>query len=119
MKLATSTCASREKAKEEIMTSSTRELVGLEAYSRGGEKIGKVKDVICDPESDADDCLVIKYGLFRDLVIPADVVEKQGECVTVPFSHPYLDVAPRVGKKGKLSAKERDRLEHFFHPHNA
>ena len=98
------------------MTSSTQDLVGLEAYSREGQKIGKVKDVICDPESDAEDCLVIKYGLFRDLVVPADVVKKQGECVTLPFTHSFLDVAPRVATKGKLSGKERDRLEHFYHP---
>ena len=101
------------------MASSTQELVGLEAYSREGEKIGKVKDVICDPESAAEDCLVIKYGLFRDLVVPADVVKKQGESVTVPFTHSFLDVAPRVGTKGKLTSKERDRLEHFYHPHSA
>ena len=56
---------------------------------------------------------------FRDLVVPADVVQKQGECITVPFTHSFLDVAPRVGKKGKLSSRERDRLEHFFHPHSA
>ena len=67
------------------MTSSTQELVGLEAYSREGEKIGKVKDVICDSESDAGDCLVIKYGRFRDLVVPADVVETRGGCVRVPL----------------------------------
>ena len=71
------------------MTSNTQELVGLEAYSRDGEKIGKVKDVICDPESDTADCLVIKYGLFRDLVVPADVVQKQGERITVPFTHSF------------------------------
>ena len=101
------------------MTSSTQDLVGLEAYSREGEKIGKVKDVICDPESDGDVCVVIKYGLFRDLVLPADVVEKQGECVTVPFTRAFLDVSPRVGTKGKLSSKDRDRVEHFFHPHSS
>ena len=97
------------------MTSSAQELVGLEAFSREGDKIGKIKEVICDPES-ASECLVIKYGLFRDLVVPADVVKKQGECVTVPFTHSFLDVAPRVATKGKLSSKERDRLEHFYHP---
>jgi sporulation protein YlmC with PRC-barrel domain len=119
MRVEAKTHAGRGKGREEIMASSTQELVGLEAYSREGEKIGKVKDVICDPESDTEDCLVIKYGLFRDLVVPADVVQKQGECITVPFTHNFLDVAPRLGKKGKLSAKERDRLEHFFHPHSA
>jgi len=100
------------------MTSSAQELVGLEAFSREGDKIGKIKEVICDPES-ASECLVIKYGLFRDLVVPADVVKKQGECVTVPFTHSFLDVAPRVATKGKLSSKERDRLEHFYHPGTA
>jgi sporulation protein YlmC with PRC-barrel domain len=101
------------------MASSTQELVGLEAYSREGEKIGKVKDVICDPESGAEDCLVIKYGLFRDLVVPTDVVTMQGECVTVPFTRAFLDVSPRVGKKGTLSTKDRDRVQHFYHPHSA
>jgi len=105
--------------KEEIMTSSTQVFVGLEAYTREGEKIGKVKDVICDPESGTEDCLVIKYGLFRDLVVPADVVQMQGERVTVPFARSFLDIAPRVWTKGRLPGKERDRLEHFYHPHSA
>ena len=51
------------------------DLVGCEAFSRDGHKIGKVKEVIGDPES-ASECLVIKYGLFRDLVVPVDVVER-------------------------------------------
>ena len=85
------------------MTPDTQELVGLEAYSRDGEKIGKVKDVISDPDSYTEDCLVIKYGLFRDLVVPADVVQKQGERITVPFTYSFLDIAPDVGTNGKLS----------------
>jgi ribosomal 30S subunit maturation factor RimM len=97
------------------MASIAQDLVGLEAFSREGDKIGKIKDVICDPESDSE-CLVIKASLFRDLVVPADVVEKRGESVAVPFSHSYLDVAPRVATKGKLSSKEMARLEHFYHP---
>ena len=101
------------------MTSSTQELVGLAAYSREGEKIGKVKDVICDRDSGAEDCLVIKYGLFRDLVVPTDVVTMQGECVTLPFTRAFLDISPRVGTKGTLSSKDRDRVQHFYHPDSA
>jgi len=93
----------------------TQELVGLAAFAKDGGKIGKVKDVICDAESSSE-CLVIKYGLFRDLVVPADVVQKQGDGVTVPFSQGFLDVAPRVGSKGKLSSSEAARLERFYHP---
>ena len=67
------------------MATSAQEFVGFEAYSREGEKIGKVKDVICDPDSDADECLVIKYGLFRDLVVPADVVQTAGRVHHAPL----------------------------------
>ncbi len=100
------------------MTSTAQDLVGFEAFSRDGDKIGKIKEVICDPES-VSECLVIKYGLFRDLVVPVDVVERRGESVTVPYTRSFLDVAPRVAKKGELTSAERDRLEHFFHPHAA
>ena len=31
------------------MASAAQELVGLEAFSREGDKIGRIKDVICDP----------------------------------------------------------------------
>lgn len=104
---------------EDTVASDTQTFVGLEAYSQDGEKIGKVRDVISDPESDTEDCLVIKYGRFRDLVVPADVVQKQGERITVPFTSSFLDIAPRVGTNGKLSGGERNQLEHFFHPHDS
>ena len=95
------------------MASDAHDLVGLEAFSREGDKIGKIKEVICDPES-VSEYLVIKYSRFRDLVVPASVVEKRGDDVTVPFAHSFLDVAPRVARKGKLSIQESAHLEHFY-----
>jgi ribosomal 30S subunit maturation factor RimM len=97
------------------MDSSTVDFVGLEAYSRDGGKIGKVKEVLRDPDS-ASDCLVIKYGLFRDLIVPADVIEKQGTRVSVPFNRNFLDTAPRIPAKGQLTSEQRARVERFFHP---
>jgi ribosomal 30S subunit maturation factor RimM len=101
------------------MTSDTQDLVGLEAYARDGEKIGKVEDVFHDPEGDAEDCLVIKYGLFRDLIVPVGVVRRQGESITLPLARSALDFAPRVGTKGELTSNDRERLAHFFHPHSS
>ncbi|MFA4965119.1 MAG: PRC-barrel domain-containing protein [Thermoleophilia bacterium] len=98
------------------MKSSAQELVGCEAFSRDGSKIGKVKEVIGDPES-VSECLVIKYGLFRELVVPADVVEREGiggRVLTVPLTHALLDTAPRVAKKGELSSDERARIDRFY-----
>jgi ribosomal 30S subunit maturation factor RimM len=97
------------------MASSAQDLVGLVAFSREGDKIGKVRGVICEAGSGSD-CLVIKHSMFHDLVVPADVVERQDDSVTVPFSSSYLDVAPRVAAKGELSSEETSRLESFYHP---
>jgi ribosomal 30S subunit maturation factor RimM len=97
------------------MVSGAQELVGLEAFSREGDKVGKVKDVICDPGS-LTDCLVIKHSLRHDLIVPTDVVERRDQRVTIPFGSAYLDMAPRPAKKGELSSEERSRLESFYHP---
>jgi len=97
------------------MASAAQDFMGLEAFSREGDKLGRIKDVICDPGALAD-CVVIKHALRRDLIVPADVVEPRDEGVTVPFGTSYLHVAPRVAGKGELSSDERQRLERFFHP---
>ena len=97
------------------MTAKAQDFVGLTARSRDGGKLGKITAVICDSEA-SDDCLVIKRSLFRSLVVPTDVVEPDGDGVTVPFASSFLNVAPQVSLKGTLSAEESARLQRFFHP---
>jgi ribosomal 30S subunit maturation factor RimM len=97
------------------MTPKAQDLVGLTAHSRDGGKLGKITTVICDSEA-TNDCLVIKRSLFRNLVVPSDVVEPEGDGVTVPFAGSFLDAAPQVASKGTLSAEESARLQRFFHP---
>ena len=75
------------------MTPDARGLVGLEAYSRDGRRIGKVADVVRDPDTERADCLVIRYGPFRDLVVPVDAVQRKNGGVTVPILHSFLDGA--------------------------
>jgi ribosomal 30S subunit maturation factor RimM len=90
------------------------DLVGLTAFSREGTKLGKLKDVISDSRTSSE-YLVIGRFLARDLMIPADVVDMPDHHVVVPFSDAFLDCAPAVKAKGALSAKERSRLEAFYH----
>ena len=97
------------------MASTAQHLVGLEAFSREGDKLGKIRDVICDPGS-LSDCIVIKHSLRRDLVVPADVVERHDDRVMIPFGSSYLHVAPRVATGGELTSKDSARLDRFFHP---
>ncbi len=90
------------------------DLVGLVAVSRDGTKLGKLKDVFTDSESSSE-YLVIGRRLARDLVIPTDVVEMQGDRVLVPFVSSFLNSAPAVKAKGAISPEERRRLEAFYH----
>ena len=90
------------------------DLVGLVAFSRDGTKLGKLKDVFSDSESSSE-YLVIGRRMTRDLVIPADVVEIEGERVLVPFASSFLNSAPAVKAKGAVSSEEHSRLEAFYH----
>ncbi len=90
-----------------------RDLVGLAASSREGTKLGKVKDVISDPDSSFQ-CLVIGHRFGRSLVVPAEVVETSGDQVVVPFSSSYLDMAPKVAAKGTPSPQDCERIRQFF-----
>lgn len=90
------------------------DLVGLVAFSREGTKLGKLKDVLTDNETPSQ-FLVIGRRMSRDLVIPADVVEMDGERVVVPFASSFLNSAPAVKGKSAISPEERRRLEDFYH----
>jgi sporulation protein YlmC with PRC-barrel domain len=95
------------------MAFSARDLVGLEAVSRNGEKIGKIRNVISDPGL-ISEYLVITYSLFYDLIIPTGTVERRGATVTVLFARLSLYVALRIATEGTLSSEDRRRLESFY-----
>jgi len=83
------------------MRQGAQTFVGLDACSRDGERIGQVRDVVRDPDSDAVDSLIIRYGAFRDLVVPVAAVRRKGRYVTVPFTRAYLDAVPHSGAGAK------------------
>jgi sporulation protein YlmC with PRC-barrel domain len=90
-----------------------QDLVGLEAFSRDGTKLGKIKAVVGDGESSAA-YLVIGRFLARDLVIPVDAVETPGDRVVVPHGSSFLDSAPAIKAKGAISPQDAARLEAFY-----
>jgi sporulation protein YlmC with PRC-barrel domain len=95
-----------------MVVAAQHELVGCSAFSRDGTKLGKIKDVIVD-DGTSSEYVVVSRFLSRDLVIPADLVEGRGRIV-IPFSSSYLDMAPALSAKGRLSSEDRSRLEHFY-----
>ena len=77
-----------------------RDLVGLQAFSEDGTKIGKVKDVITDRDAAAEYLVIGRF--LTQLVVPAEVANSPGECVVVRFSSSFLDMAPSIRAKGTI-----------------
>ncbi len=90
-----------------------RDLVGLQAFSEDGTKIGKVKDVITDRDAAAEYLVIGRF--LTQLVVPAEVANSPGECVVVPFSSSFLDMAPSIKAKGTISPEDCRRLKAFYH----
>jgi ribosomal 30S subunit maturation factor RimM len=91
-----------------------RDLVGLAAFSRDNVKVGKVKDVVTSHDATCDYVIIGRF-LSKDLVVPADIVERPGDRVVVPFSSSFLDSAPAVKVRGTVTPEDCGRLNTFFH----
>ncbi len=100
------------------MTTAVNELVGLEAFSRDGVKLGKVRALIGDDATDRT-YLVISRFLARDLIVPLDAVETPGAKVVVPHGGAFIDSAPSFKVKAMLTHDEGDRLESFYQAHTS
>ncbi len=94
------------------MAETGQSLVGLEAVSRDGSRLGKIKSIVGDEQS--SQYLVIHRFLAHDLIVPMAVIESESGHVRVPFASSFLDSAPRVDAKTGLSEEDRKRLDDFF-----
>ena len=93
------------------MATPRRDVVGREAFSRDGSRIGKVKQVL--GEGDAR-YLVIGRFLGREVVVPESVTEQQDDELRLPFATSFLGSSPRVKVKAGLSEADRRRLDEFY-----
>jgi len=91
------------------MTSTTQEFVGRQVYSRDGDKIGEIKEVVYGGEY-----VLIRRSFYSKLVAPVSAIESSGERLAIPLSSGYLQHAPQVDPKRELSAADKARLDHFF-----
>jgi hypothetical protein len=90
-----------------------QELVGLEAFSRDGIKLGKIKGTVGDGGSSAQ-YLVVGRFLAHDLLVPADAVELSGDRVVIPHGSSFIASAPTIKAKGAISPADAARLEDFY-----
>jgi hypothetical protein len=122
------------------MATRAQDIVGLEAFTREGDSVGRVKKWISCRGSDLK-FVVIRIGTRstaarddgpgiarilrsgwtlprlrrrQEVVVPAEAVRERGHKVVVPFSNSCLERAPRVSTSGSLSRGERARLESYY-----
>lgn len=88
---------------------SASDLVGLPAVSREGAKIGKIRDVISDPQSSSE-YLVVSHSLFYDVVVPVGAASRRGDTVRVLVARSDLEVVLRDVLEGTVPRENWHRL---------
>ena len=96
-----------------MMAVSSQDLVGRGVYSREGDRVGTIKELIFERD------YVVVRRLLSTLVVPVRALEWSGDRLVIPHTSSYLDMAPKVDTKHPLSAHDRSLLEHFYLPHAA
>jgi len=92
-------------------------VIGGTAYSREGEKIGRIGNVYVDDETGQPQFLSVTTGLFgtNQTFVPAAEAERDGDRVTVPFAKESVKDAPNVRPDhGHLDLEDERRIFDFY-----
>lgn len=91
--------------------------IGLDAYDRTGDKIGKIDNVFLDTDTGRPEWFAIKTGLFGMNSSLAPIVGSQvtNDGIRVDADKDTVKDAPHVGEGGELDANEEMRLYGHYH----
>jgi uncharacterized protein YrrD len=102
----------------EVIMATASDLIGVDAYSRDGVKIGKVTDALADVETRRE-FVKVKKRFSHAMVIPFDVIEIRSDSILVPFTSSFLDMAPRPQSEGRLTSQDIEHLDSFYRRRDA
>lgn len=94
-----------------------RDMIGRNAISDDGEKLGKVGQLFLDDETGEPAFVTVNTGLFgtNETFIPVATATADGDDVTVPFSKAKVKDAPNVdAADGHMSREEEQRLYEYY-----
>ena len=94
-----------------------RDVIGHNAVSADGEKIGKVGQLFIDDETGRPEFVTVNTGLFgmNESFIPVADATLTGDGLTVPFSKDKVKGAPNVDvANGHLDRDEEQRLYEYY-----
>jgi sporulation protein YlmC with PRC-barrel domain len=89
---------------------------GYELIDRDGERIGTIREIYLDQQTNQPEWATVKTGLFgtQQTFVPIRDATSEGEIVRVPFEKGHVKDAPSVDPDKELSqAEERELYEHY------
>jgi sporulation protein YlmC with PRC-barrel domain len=96
--------------------SETPSLVGDMVVDEGGQKIGKVTDVVSRPDTLEAEWLVVKTSLFgRPRLVPLAAAVEEGHTAHIAFSKDEVMSAPVPEVPTSLAVFERQALLEHYH----
>lgn len=91
-------------------------LIGRKLLDPDGNSIGTVTDVIVDSSTLEPEWITVKTGTFgKEHLVPAEMVEPQGEAILAPFDKDTVKHAPAAGKNhvAPTSHERQEILGHY------
>jgi uncharacterized protein (TIGR02271 family) len=95
----------------------TRNVIGREAYSSDGDKIGKVGQLFLDDQTGKPEFVTVNTGLFgtSESFVPVAEATISDDRLTVPFSKDKVKDAPNVSLDGgHLDESQERRLYEYY-----
>jgi uncharacterized protein (TIGR02271 family) len=91
-------------------------LIGADAYSTEGEKIGRVGQVYVDDQSQQPQWLTVNTGFFgsNESFVPLEAAHVDDGRITVPFDKNHIKDAPNVAADGHISPDEERLLYQYY-----
>jgi sporulation protein YlmC with PRC-barrel domain len=100
-----------------LTTEQARDVIGATAYSRDGEKIGRVAELYLDDATEQPEWITVSTGLLssRQTLVPLAEADLEGDRVVVPYSKEQVKDAPQVDvDDGHLSDEEEVELYRYY-----
>jgi uncharacterized protein (TIGR02271 family) len=100
-----------------ISKDQVQELIGREAYSNDGDKIGKLGQVYLDDQTGQPEFATVNTGLFgmSESFVPLADASVTGDGLSVPFGKDRVKDAPNVSPDGgHLSPEDEQRLYEYY-----
>ena len=91
-------------------------LIGQTVFSNDGEKIGELRQVYLDDQTEQLQFITVKTGLFgtSESFVPATDASATGEGVTVPFDKDKVKHAPKMDADGHISPEQEQEIYTYY-----